>query len=253
MAFLAPGGEPRAFVIVSSARSGSNLLLGYLRQVGQLAGFGEVFRPEFTSKPDWDRLARRLDLPPSARQLHASDATAFWELVLRQALRRKRWAGAKAFYYHRRDDPLWERFGAVDHRVIHLWRDATFDQHVSRLLAVATGEWKSAAGAPDEGDLVVDFDIAEYLRYRDAMRADVEATRARYGGSGRYAELEYRQLLDHAFMEGWLLDQFGERVDVVETLRRQRDRPKLEYLRDPSAAAPFVDDSISRGFAPAPG
>ena len=118
---------------------------------------------------------------------------------------------------------------------------------------MASGEWKSAGRAPDDPELLVDFEVAEYLRYREAMRADIEATRARYGGSDRYAELEYRQLLDHAFIEGWLLDWFGERVDVVETLRQQRGRPKLEYLRNPESAAPFVEDSISRGFAPAPG
>ena len=58
--------------------------------------------------------------------------TAFSELVLAQGLRRRRWVGAKIFYYHRREDPIWERFAAEDHRVIHLWRDATFDQYVSR-------------------------------------------------------------------------------------------------------------------------
>jgi hypothetical protein len=270
---LTPEGEPRAFVIVSSARSGSNLLVGYLRQVRQAACFGEIIRPDFVDQPGWDKLVERLDLPASARDLHVTDATAFWELVLAQGLRRRRWLGAKAFYYHRRGDPIWERFGHPDHRVIHLWRDATFDQYVSRLLAVASGEWKSAGsdraagsdrGAASDGgagsdggtgpgggtgSLLVDFDAADYLRYRDALRRDIETTRERYGGSDRYVEIEYRQLLDRAFV-GALLDRlFGERIDVEETLRRQHGRPKIEYLRDPDAAAPFTADSISAGFA----
>ena len=78
---------------------------------------------------------------------------------------------------------------------------------------------------------------------------DLDATRARYGGSDRYAEIEYSQLLDRAYVADWLERSFGKRIDVEETLRRQRGRPKIEYLRDPADAAPYAADSISRGFA----
>lgn len=244
--FLTADGEPQAFVIVSSARSGSNLLVSYLRQVSRAACFGEIFRGEFPNKPGWDALARRLDLPASARELHRSDLTAFWELVLAQGLRRRRWVGAKAFYYHREDNGLWSRFEAADHRVLHLWRDATFDQYVSRLLAVESGEWKAGEGAAEPR---VAFDREDYLRYRQGIRRGLERTRERFAGSERYVEIEYRQLSDHAFVETLLLDLFGERIAVAETLRRQRGRPKIEYLLDPEAAQPFVNDSLSRGFA----
>ncbi len=66
---------------------------------------------------------------------------------------------------------------------------------------------------------------------------------------GRYVELEYRQLSDHAFVEELLEGLFGERVAVDETLRRQRGKPKLEYLVNPGEAEPFVADSLSRGWA----
>lgn len=251
--FMTPEGEPRAFVIVSSARSGSNLLVGYLRQVRQVACFGEILRNDFVGKPGWDKLVERLDLPTAAHTLHADDLTAFWELVLVQGLQRRRWLGAKAFYYHRRGDPIWERFAAPDHRVIHLWRDATFDQYVSRLLAVASGEWKrgEAAGAVDTDDEPrVTFDQADYLRYREVLRADIVATRDRYRGSARYAEIEYQQLLDHAFVAELLERLFGERIDVAQTLRRQRSRPKIEYLVNPADAEPYTADSVSGGYAP---
>lgn len=250
--FLTPEGEPRAFVIVSSARSGSNLLVGYLRQVRQAACFGEILRSDFVDKPGWDRLVERLDMPAGARALHAADVTAFWELLLAQGLRRRRWLGAKVFYYHRRGDPIWERFAERDHRVIHLWRDATFDQYVSRLLAVGSGEWKGSEGASpvDPGEEPqVTFDRAEYLRYREALRADILATRSRYGRSDRYVEIEYRQLLDHVFVGALLERLFGERIDVAETLRRQRPRSKIEYLVNPADAEPFTADSISGAFA----
>lgn len=250
--FLTDEGEPRAFVIVSSARSGSNLLVSYLRQVSRAACFGEIFRGEFPAKPEWQKLARRLELPDGARDLHRHDLTAFWELVLGQGLRRRRWLGAKAFYYHREADPVWARFGEADHLVLHLWRDATFDQYVSRLLAVASGQWKAAGdgGAAGTGaEPCVTFDRDDYLRYRSELHEGFERTRERYGGSVRYVELEYRQLSDHTWVGGLLERLFGERVAVEETLRRQRGRPKLDYLVNPGDAAPFVADSLREGFA----
>jgi LPS sulfotransferase NodH len=245
--FLTDAGEPSAFVIVTSARSGSNLLVTYLRQVTQLACFGEILRERFPETSGWDKLVRRLDLPADARRLHAEAPTEFWGLFLAHGLRRRRYLGAKAFYYHRRGDRLWDRFGEPDHRVLHLWRDATFDQYVSRLLALASGEWKAGDGA-DEPQ--VTFERDGYLRYREAMRRDIEWARVRYGGTDRYVELEYRQLAEHAFVEELMLRLFGERVDVREGLRRQRPRPKIEYLTNPAEAEPFAADSISAGFAP---
>ncbi len=246
--FLTDEGEPRAFVIVSSARSGSNLLVTYLRQVSRAACFGEILLERFPERAGWDKLVRRLDLPVDARRLAAEDATAYWELFLAQGLRRRRWVGAKAFYYHRRGDPVWQRFAAEDHRVIHLWRDATFDQYVSRALARVSGEWKAGEGGGDE-DSRVEFDRADYLGYREALRRDIEAARARYGGTDRYVELEYRQLTDLAFVAALLERLFGEQVDVREGLKRQRGRPKMEYLTNPDDAEPFVGDSIRHGFA----
>jgi LPS sulfotransferase NodH len=248
--FLTEDGEPRAFIIVSSARSGSNLLVTYLRQLSRAACFGEILRKEFPDKGGWDKLVERLDMPPGSRRLHAEDLTTWWETFLARGLRRRRWLGAKAFYYHRRDDPIWERFSHPDHRVIHLWRDATFDQYVSRLLAVESGQWK----APDSAGQVaaeprVTFDRDDYLRYRALLRTDIVATRTRFGDSDRYAEIEYRQLSDRAFMSDLLERLFGERVEIREVLRRQRGRPKVEYLTNPAAAEPYADDSIENGFA----
>ncbi len=247
--YLTDTGEPRVFVIVSSARSGSNLLVTYLRQVARAACFGEILLERFPERAGWDKLVKRLDLPADARRLAQQDAIAFWELFLAQGLRHRQWLGAKVFYYHRRGDPVWDRFGAEDHRVIHLWRDATFDQYVSRALARVSGEWKAGDEARAGDDPRVTFERDDYLRYRETLRSDIEATRARYGASGRYVELEYRQLTDHGFVGELLERLFGERLDVREGLRQQRGRPKVEYLTNPAEAEPFVFDSIRGGFA----
>ena len=206
--------------------------------------------------------------PGMPRTCMPATSTAFWELVLEQGLRRRRWVGAKAFYYHRRGERIWDRFGEDDHRVIHLWRDATFDQYVSRLLAVSSGEWKRPDRAADargeeaaahaghggrQADEEADeeaeparvmFDPVDYLAYRTALRADIEAAHARFGSSGGYVEVEFRQLLDHDSVAGLLEWLFGERADVTETLRPQRPRPKIEYLANPEMGEPFVADSI---------
>jgi hypothetical protein len=246
--FLTDGGEPQAFVIVTSARSGSNLLVTYLRQVTRAACFGEILRERFPETPGWHQLVRRLEMPDHARRLHTEELTAFWQLFLSQGLRRRRWLGAKAFYYHRRGDPVWDRFGESDHRVIHLWRDATFDQYVSRRLAMTSGEWKEAGGGGGR-EPRVRFERDDYLRYREAMRRDIEWARGRYGDTDRYVELEYRQLTDHSLVSDLLLGLFGEHVDVREGLRRQRSRPKIEYLSNPADAEAFEADTISKGFA----
>ena len=244
--FLNEAGEPRAFVIVSSARSGSNLLVSYLRQVQRAACLGEIFRERFPEKPGWGNLVTRFDLPDTARRLHAQDLTGFWELILSRGLARRGWLGAKAFHYHRATDPLWDRFAAPDHRVLHLVRDSVFDQYVSRLLAVESGAWK--AGDHDAEPRVA-FDRDDYLRFRARMATGVERVRNRYGHTDRYVEIEYRQLNDHAFMAALLRQLFGEQVAVEERRTRQRGRPKLEYLRDPGAGAAFAGDSLSSGFA----
>lgn len=248
--FLTEEGEPRAFIIVSSARSGSNLLVTYLRQVTRAACFGEILRSEFPDKQGWDKLVDRLEMPADSRQFHARDLTTWWETFLAQGLRQRSWIGAKAFYYHRRDDPIWDRFGAADHRVIHLWRDATFDQYVSRLLAVESGQWKAPDGVGGGiEDVRVTFDREDYLRFRALQRTDFVATRTRFGDSDRYVELEYRRLSDRAFIVDLLDRLFHERIDIQEVLRRQRAQSKIEYLTNPEVAEPFVDDSIEGGFA----
>ena len=220
--------------------------MSFLRQVERAACFGEILRGEFPSKPGWDKLVGRLDLPPNAGTLHRDDLTAFWELFLAHGLRRRRWVGAKVFYYHREDDAVWSRFEASDDRVLHLWRDSTLDQYVSRLLAVESGEWKAGDGSAEPR---VAFERDAYLHYRDGIRSGFERTRRRYGGSERFVDIEYRQLTDRAFVEALLLRLFGAHVAVEETLRRQRGRPKLEYLSNPDDAMPFAADTLSGGFA----
>ena len=130
--------------------------------------------------------------------------------------------------------------------MVHLWRDATFDQYVSRRLAVESGAWKASDGSAEPR---ITFHATECGRYREGLRDGFERTRARFGGSERYLEIEYRQLSDHAFVEEALERWFGQRVSVEETLRRQRGRPKIDYLTNPRDAEAYVDDSLSRGYA----
>lgn len=232
-------------------RSGSTLLVRHLRQLPEGACFGEILRADFPTQEGWDRIVKRLRLPPDARTLHERDASAFWELVLERTLGRKRWAGSKIFPDHRRGDAVWDRFAEPDHRVFHLWRDSTFDTYVSLELARATGEWQAPPpDAVERPEPIVTFDREAYLRYRAGLREDVAAVRARYASGGdRYLELEYAQLSDLNAIAALLERTFGTPVALEERMTRQRPRPKIEYVTNPSEAAPFEHDTLTGGFA----
>lgn len=247
--FVDDAGEPRAFIVISSMRSGSTLLVRHLRQLRQAACFGEILRRDFPGMAGWPRLAKRLDLAPGARDTHAASALDFWELVLARTLARKRFVGSKIFADHRRGEDVWDRFAQPDHRVFHLWRDSTFDSWVSLELARKTGEWQAPTAERSTSDRPrIRFDVAAYERYRTRLAADVRGVRERYGGSPRYVELEYDELTDLAAMATLLEGIFGERVALEERLDRQRPRPKIDYLENPDDARPFEADSLRAGF-----
>ena len=247
--YLTESGDPRAFIVISSMRSGSTLLVRHLRQLNLSACFGEILRADFPDMDPWPQLVKRLDLPATARATHAHSAADFWELVLFRTLARKRFVGSKIFADHRRGEDVWDRFAAPDHRVFHLWRDSTFDSWVSLQLALTTGEWKAPAadGAQAERPRIT-FDPGAYLRYRARIATDVATMRERYRSSPRYVELEYDELIDLPAMTSLLEQLFGERVELEERLDRQRPLPKTEYLSNPEEASPFVHDSLRVGF-----
>lgn len=247
--FLTPEGDPRAFIVVSSMRSGSTLLVRHLRQVSAAACFGEILRSDFPDMEGWPRIVKRLGLPPEARTTHAERVTDFWDLVLTRTLERKQWVGSKIFSDHRRGDAVWDRFSASDHRVFHLWRDSTFDTYISLQLARETGEWKAPqTDARQNADPRVAFDRDAYIRYRSQIRDDVQSVRQRYGPSDHYVELEYSQLTDLAPMATLLESLFSERVRLEERLSRQRPKRKIEYVINRGEAEPFETDTLRAGF-----
>ena len=105
---------------------------------------------------------------------------------------------------------------------------------MSRLLAVESGEWKAGDGSAEPR---VVFDRDDYLRYRDGIQAGVERTRARFGGAGRFVDIEYRQLIDHAFVEDLLLALFGERIAVEDVLADPATAEGLARVRASFQAA----------------
>ena len=92
--FLTPDGDPRAFIIISSMRSGSTLLVRHLRQITRAACFGEILRADFPGMDGWPRIVKRLGLPSDARDMHIERVADFWDLVLTRTLERKQWAGS---------------------------------------------------------------------------------------------------------------------------------------------------------------
>ena len=112
----------RPFVIVSQARSGSNLLVSLLGSHPHVEASGELLK-----------------------RLHGADVATRVAEIYGPKPRRIRAAGFKCFYYHPLDDraaPMWERLLEVpDLHLVHLQRRNVLRTVTSRKLASLTGAW----------------------------------------------------------------------------------------------------------------
>ena len=91
----------REFVILSCARTGSTQLQEYIDQFPGTKCFGEVFKHDHVTEPQWEETSQYFASRSEAASLHRESALQFW-LKLRDAVHIKhRRVGAKIFYYHR--------------------------------------------------------------------------------------------------------------------------------------------------------
>jgi len=130
---LAPGHRDyRPFVVVSQARTGSNLLVSLLDSHPHIDARGELLQ-----RLQGATVASRLSeiYGPKPRRIQA--------------------AGFKCFYYHPLDDPeapIWSQLRAVDQlHVVHLTRRNVLRTVTSRGLAGLTGEWLERRPSPAGG------------------------------------------------------------------------------------------------------
>jgi LPS sulfotransferase NodH len=144
----------RRFIILTTARSGSNFLLGMLNSHTQVLAFGELFREKKNIGWDLDPYDRYLQ-SDRLKKLAQRDPVAFIEnKVFRNFPAVKKAVGFKIFYYHAQDESmrhLW-RFlrDQNDINVIHLKRMNTLKTMLSLKKAFLTNKWTQTSIEKEE-------------------------------------------------------------------------------------------------------
>jgi LPS sulfotransferase NodH len=207
---IAPGHRDyRPFVIVSRARSGSNLLVSLLGSHPQIDARGELLKRLHDTPVD-ERLAQIYGRKP----------------------RRIRAVGFKCFYYHPLDDrqaPVWPHLAAIEQlHVVHLRRRNALRTLTSRRLAELTGEWVDHR--PDDEARAstkpkVRFDTATLRAELEQDEAWATACRQRFAGHP-VLEVVYEDLIAPSGTHEDLLAFLGVAPHPLRTtLRRQNPEP----------------------------
>jgi LPS sulfotransferase NodH len=236
----------RPFVIVSHARSGSNLLVRSLNAHPEVLCHGEILKP--TEKVE--NLAKMGASPEDLTVLaahHARDTGAFAREYFRIAASRG-WqaAGFKLFYYHAREDgrgSVWDLIQRDDDlHVLHLYRENLFDAYLSRQLATTTNVWVQPVGRPgSDYDARITVDCDDFLRYHRSLSASIADAREGLPGARTFT-LTYDELTGD--YPGTIKAACGflgvGDVEASPPLSRQRTRPKWEYVENAEEVREFL-------------
>jgi LPS sulfotransferase NodH len=167
----------RTFILLSVARSGSNLLRDYLNQHNSVRCFGEVFKKSFVNEKDWQFFA---SMDSNIDRLHADDLVSFWKLALEHYELDHPVIGAKIFYYHREGNEIWRYFASSRTPIIHLVREELIDSYLSLKLAEASGVWKQPRKKMIETDYErnIYVDLIDFKKYCTRMQRYIKQARA---------------------------------------------------------------------------
>jgi len=247
-----------SFLIVCTARTGSNLLVRSLARPPHVRCFGEVAKANFATESNafapFERLTGR-DGEDLAK-LQAEDISGFVFDVLYTLPGDA--VGFKLFYEHCREPgrvQLWDELASHKAlKVIHLTRNATFDLYLSLLYAQRTDKWLTRPDDPgalanDSEDIEVDVDHCRAFlqRHLDWRRE----TEARFG-SHPYMEVDYGDLETDLPAALSKVRQFIGAPNLKENLvplRKQAARRAYEKVRNyESVRAAFKGTSLARLF-----
>lgn len=144
----------RRFIILTTARSGSNFLRGLLNSHSQVMAFGELFR-EMDSigwdMPAYDQFMQSRHLRRQAR----NDPVGFLEkAVFKSFPKRIKAVGFKLFYYHAQEESrshVWKFLrDQKDLLILHLKRNNTLKVMLSLKKAFKTNSWTNTLGTEEE-------------------------------------------------------------------------------------------------------
>ena len=156
----------RKFIVLTTARSGSNFLLGMLNSHSQVIVFGELFRDK--KSIGWDIEPYNSVLQSNRLKITAqNDPVSFLKKnVFINFSPSKKAVGFKIFYYHAQDEQrhlLWNFIQeSKDFYIIHLKRKNKLRTLLSLKKAFKTNIWKNTQGIQEE-QFAISLDYEECL------------------------------------------------------------------------------------------
>jgi LPS sulfotransferase NodH len=236
------------FLIISTARSGSNQLVDYVNQTKIALCFGEIVKKAFFNTPGSSKHFQLVcdcfsDLE-KAKELQLSDPEKFWDEVSSRVPGNQRYVGAKVFYEHRENHPFWRNVFKHNPIILHLWRSRVLESFLSLDRAKATKQWTVRHGSSLAEQPPLVFDEKRYLAYRDLSRQRFMRIRNRKGEATQYYEIEYGQISDPTLIGPVLNDIFKAQGKYAETLVKQAPKDPLEKVQNRSVAEKYLDDRL---------
>lgn len=245
------GPARQRFLVITTARSGSNQLVDYINQTKVARCFGEVFKQSFLASTDILERQRIVSECFSsieeARTIHATDPEAFWHTICIRARGPMRFIGAKLFYEHREKDAFWRNVMKLNPLIIHLWRAPVLESFLSLVRAETTKIWtvrKTNALTEQKPQLV--FDESRYLRYRNMSRTRFQRVRNRKAEANQYFEIEYEQIAAPTLIGSTLNSIFGVKATYSATLVKQAPDDPLENIENRSIAERYLADRLDQ-------
>jgi LPS sulfotransferase NodH len=244
-----PTAPKERFLIISTARSGSNQLVDYVNQTRVALCFGELFKKPFFDTIDNNKQLKLITDCFSgldeAKSIQLPDPARFWDAVASRVPGSHRYVGAKLFYEHREADPLWLQVFKRNPIIIHLWRSHVLESFLSLDRARATKQWtvRSGSASAQRNPLIV-FDEKRYLAYRERSRTRFNRIRNRKSEAAHYYEIEYSQVSDPARIGPTLNDIFKTQATYSATLVKQAPKDPLDNVQNRPAAEKYLDDRL---------
>lgn len=195
---LQPNRRYTRFIVIGTARTGSNFLRGLLNAHRQVIAFGEIFR-------HYDEIGWDFSLVPETsgmRRQFQSDPISFLEQrVYGNFPGHIRAAGFKIFYYHAQEpawEPLWPYLEAhTEIKVLHVKRRNYLKTLLSRQRAFLTDEWVRRSPGTAQPAAPIPLSYAECLEEFTKTRAWEAEFDTRFAAHDRY-DVVYEELArDH--------------------------------------------------------
>lgn len=198
----------KKFVIISRSRTGSTLLMAFLRSHPNVHMEGELFK-----------------------ELKGRSCQQIWNSLYSKRPKKIQQVGFKLFYYHPFDDDkqVWEFLNNDDDiSVIHLRRKHLLKAYVSQKIGEKTRKWTENINNQEViKDKKVSLDPKACVEVFETISNYEEDTRNRFGSRANYMEITYEDLVkDQQGEMDIIFEKMGLPAHVVSAkLKKQNPEP----------------------------